>query len=450
LQSSVTCILQDRKGFLWFGTYDGLNKYDGYGFTIYKHEALDSNSLSYNGISSLCEDRAGNLWIGTAGGGLNKLDRAQEQFTRFVNDPKNPYSLSHNQVTSLHEDRTGNLWIGTFGGGLNKFDRVTERFTRLVNDPKNPYSLSHNQVTSIYEDRSDNLWIGTAGGGLNKIVASTSSEQVPSTSEKLNNPDSAAEEFKVKSGRFIHFVNDPKNPNSLSSNDVRAIFEDPLLPNTLWIGTRDGGLNKLVVPRQNHSDASLKNAYEKSGQFTCYLNDPKNPFSLGVNEVRAIFADSSSNALWVGTFGGGLNRFDYATARFIRLVNAPNDPASLSDNRVLSIYQTSASRNILWIGTQGGGLNRIVFEKKPFTHFTNDPKNPHRLCNNRVWAIHQDRAGMLWIGTQEGLNQFNRESGEWTCFANDPKILTASAITMSAPFMKATPARFGLGLMAGD
>jgi len=140
-QSSANCILQDSKGYMWFGTQDGLNKYDGYSFTVYRHDVLDSNSLSGAWVLSIYEDRAGALWIGTWGGGLNKFDRDTERFTRLVNDPKNPHSLSHNDVGSIYEDHAGMLWIGT-SSGLNKFDRDTERFTHFVNDPQNPHSLS--------------------------------------------------------------------------------------------------------------------------------------------------------------------------------------------------------------------------------------------------------------------------------------------------------------------
>jgi len=121
-QSAVNCILQDRKGFMWFGTEDGLNKYDGYNFIIFKPSLKDSNSLSTNNIRSIYEDRSGILWVGTYEG-LNKYDREKEQFTRYLTDPDDPNSLSHNWIRAIFEDRLGNLWIGTSGGGLNKFDR---------------------------------------------------------------------------------------------------------------------------------------------------------------------------------------------------------------------------------------------------------------------------------------------------------------------------------------
>jgi ligand-binding sensor domain-containing protein len=128
-QNSVYCIVQDIRGFMWFGTLDGLNKYDGYSFTVYKHDPKDLQSLSSNDINSIYEDQSGVLWIGTISGGLNKFDREKETFTHYKHDPDNPQSLSGNDVLSIYEDQTGVLLIGTDGGGLNKFDREKETFT---------------------------------------------------------------------------------------------------------------------------------------------------------------------------------------------------------------------------------------------------------------------------------------------------------------------------------
>ncbi|MBE9507946.1 MAG: hypothetical protein IMY86_07825, partial [Chloroflexi bacterium] len=163
-QSSVFCILQDNRGFMWFGTEDGLDRYDGHNFAVYKPVPGDPNSLTQNSVRALYEDLSGDLWIGTGTGGLDRLDRDRGQFIHYQYDPQDPHSLSHNSVQVIYQDREGVLWIGTAGGGLNRFDREKERFIRYQAAPYGFYSLSNDAVWAIYEDREGVLWIGTDRG----------------------------------------------------------------------------------------------------------------------------------------------------------------------------------------------------------------------------------------------------------------------------------------------
>jgi two-component system sensor histidine kinase ChiS len=153
-QTSINCIIQDRKGFLWFGTQDGLNKYDGYIFTVFRNDSENPNSLSNNFITALHEDRYGYLWIGTSEGGLNRIDRDTQEFTKWVHEPGNPRSLGHNSVQSILEDREGILWLGTRGGGLQQYDRDADTFTGWVHEPENPKSLSHNFISPEFCTKS--------------------------------------------------------------------------------------------------------------------------------------------------------------------------------------------------------------------------------------------------------------------------------------------------------
>ncbi|MBI3948848.1 MAG: hypothetical protein HY314_00090 [Acidobacteria bacterium] len=157
-------ILQDRQGFMWFATEDGLNRFDGYEFTIFRHQG--PGTVSHNTIWALYEDHAGTLWVGTYGGGLNKFDRATQTFTHYQYDPKNPNSLSDDHARTIYEspDEPEILWIATYGGGLNRFDTTKETFTHYRHDPNNPASLSHDLIWSMYEDRAGTLWLGTVGG----------------------------------------------------------------------------------------------------------------------------------------------------------------------------------------------------------------------------------------------------------------------------------------------
>jgi len=406
-QNTIECILQDRQGFMWFGTQDGLNKYDGYKFTVYRHNPDHRTSLGANFVYSIFEDSAGILWIGTRGGGLNRFDKKQETFIRFLHQADNPHSISHNGVRSIFADSAGILWIGTDGGGLNKFDKKTGKFTRFKHQADNPHSLSRNNVWSIFADSVGTLWIGTSGG--------------------LNQFDRKQKTF----NRFLHQVD---NPRSLSHNEVRSIFEDSA--GTLWIGT-GGGLNRFD---------------RKQETFTRFLYQADNPASLSHNEVRSIFEDSAGT-LWIGT-GGGLNRFDRKQETFIRFLHQADNPYSLSHNFVMSIHEDSGgnlwigtlvgginkfainetfihfqhqaynphslshnfvmaifedSDDNLWIGTLGGGINKFARKEETFTHFQHQAENPRSLSNNNVWSIFEDSDATLWIGTGNGLNKFNRK-----------------------------------------
>ena len=367
-QSSVVCILQDSKGFMWFGTQDGLNKYDGYDFTVYRHNPQDPDSLSHNIIQAIYEDRSGALWIGTWGGGLDRFDRDTERFTHFQHDPGDPNSLSNNSVLSIHQDQEGLLWVGTYGGGLNKFDPETESFVHYRNDPADPASLGGDFVRVIYEDRSGTLWIGAEDGGL--------------------------DQFDGQGEQFVHYRHDASDPHSLSHHIVVSIYEDQ--EGLLWVGTADG-----------------LNRYDRdTGKFTIYKNDPNDPGSLSDNVVLSLHQDHSG-VLWVGTRGGGLDQFDRSSGRFVHYRNEPNDPNSLSNDVVLSIY--SDRSGVLWIGTNAAGLNKLDRSTQRFLHYQHQPDNPHSLSDNMVRSIFQDRSGVLWIGTSGGgLNAYDRASGAFT------------------------------------
>jgi two-component system sensor histidine kinase ChiS len=327
-QSTILCIVQDSRGFIWLGTTDGLNKYDGYNFIIYKHDPNDSLSLSANRIYSICEDSSGYLWVGTYGGGLNRFDWKTEQFTHYKNNPDNPASLSDNEILSIYEDNLGVLWIGTDGGGLNKLIpseryKSSPVFIHYKNNPDDLTSLSSNRIYSIYEDNSGVLWIGTMGGGLNKF------------DKELEN--------------FTHYTNEPDDPSSLSANGVYSIYEDN--SGTLWIGTDKGGINKLV-----------KGDKEESSQaFIHYENIPDNPTSLSANRVYSIYEDKSGD-LWIGTVGGGLNKFDREKEQFLHYRHDAGNVSSLSSDGVFSIYEDITG--VLWIGTYDGGLNKFDRDKE--------------------------------------------------------------------------------------
>jgi signal transduction histidine kinase/ligand-binding sensor domain-containing protein/DNA-binding response OmpR family regulator len=366
-QSVVLCILQDSQGFMWFGTEDGLNKYDGYKFTVYKHDPDNPNSLSHNYVWSIHQDQSGILWIATSNG-LNKFDLAHETFVYYQHDDKNPNSISHNDVRAIVEDNTGALWIGTHGGGLNNFDRKTEKFVHYQHDEKNKHSLSDNKIYwdgSLYVDSAGTLWIGTEQGGLNKFNRDTKT--------------------------FVRYQHDANDPNSLSNNYINHIYEDSA--GALWIATTEG-LNKFD---------------RDSETFVRYLGD---------ESINYLYQDRISKTFWIGTDGSGLYQFNPKTETSTHYPYNANNPNGLNNNYIDTIYQDKAGT--LWFGTWGGGLNKKLDETKKFQHYQHQENNPNSLSGNAVWGIYEDSQGLLWIGTEgAGLNQFDRQTGKFVHYQHD-------------------------------
>jgi len=432
-QNTVFCILQDRKGFLWIGTQDGLNKYDGYDFKAYKHDPENPNSLNSSVITAIYEDRSNVLWVGT-NRGLNKLDREKEAFMRYQHDPNDSKSLSGNFISAIYEDRSGRLWIGTREGGLNRLVLRDHHptFIQHKNELDDPNSLSHNYVTAIAEDQSGSLWIAT-NGGLNKLVHEETAGAPARFMRYKNDPDDplSLSDNTVTSlcqdhagalwigtvkglnklapnkddgtPAFIHYKNDPQNPKSLRHNSISSLYVDR--SGTLWIGATNG-LNKYVAS---------ENA---AAAFSHYESDPNDTGTLSENNVRAIYEDQSG-ILWIGTWNGGLNKLDRKRQSFAHYERNPDAPQSLSHNNVRAIYEDRSG--VLWIGTRGGGLNRLDRKKKSFKQYKFDAHNPQSLSHDYVWSILEDRAGELWIGTYGGgLDKFDRSKETFTHYAFDP------------------------------
>ncbi|MFN8456714.1 MAG: two-component regulator propeller domain-containing protein [Anaerolineae bacterium] len=405
---TVFSIVQDQTGFLWFGTPSGLNKYDGYTITVFKHDPANPKSLPNDNAGNLYIDRAGIIWIGTWGSGLVRLDPSTEEFSSYTVDPAKPDSLSSDRVQTIYEDRSGTLWVGTAGGGLNKFNAKTETFTRYRNDPANLKSLSNDRIWAITEDTTGHLWVATSEG-LNKFDPQTETftryQNDPAQPGSLSNNlvrallvdktgtlwagnEAGLDRFNPQTETFTHFKNDPANPNSLSDTTVNAVFEDSA--GNFWVGTRSGGLN--LFDRQAES-------------FTRFVNDLRDSNSLSYNDVRAIYEDRSG-VLWVATRGGGVNKFSPISGKFHYLTANPDNPNHLNNNDVRAIYQDQD--NNLWIGTKGGGLNKFDAQTGRPTYYQNNPQRSNTLSSNDVYAITQDRAGRIWLGLSGGgLNQFD-------------------------------------------
>lgn len=415
-QGNVKCVLRDSRGFMWFGTREGLNKYDGYGFVVYKNAIEDTLSISGNDITGMAEDKAGDIWIATSGGGLNRFDRSTNRFIHyrgvipadlisgpmlddsgriwvgstdrglfvlepatgkvvsFSNDPKNARSLSDNGVTAICEDSHHQIWIGTSHGGLNVYDRSRHSFTRYQHRNKDTTSLGGATVTSVFEDGYHRLWAGLRGGGLDL--------------------------FDPPHGSFRHFRNDPNNSNSLASNVVLSLQDDA--NGNLWVGTENGGISIL--------DPRLK-------KFRNYSHDDIDNTSLTNNSIYTIYRDPQEN-MWVGTYDGGVNLFNKSANQFSHYKHNSSSE-SLANNFVLDILEDS--RNNLWIGTDGGGLDRIDGRTGRFTHFTHSMTDKNSICGNYVLTLCEDHEGNIWAGTWgDGITVMNREGKVIKTFKYDP------------------------------
>ncbi len=373
-QSTLAAIVQDRKGFLWVGTRDGLSRYDGYRFKNFRHDPRDPDSLSGSFVYTLHVDRTGALWVGTYAHGLNRFDAGSERFERFVHDPDDEASLGDNGVMCLLEDRDGTLWVGTRAGGLNRFDRQTGTFQRCRHEPDDPDGATHPPVRCALEDREGRIWLGLWGGGLRR--------------------------FDRESGEFAQFRHDPDDPGSLGHNVVSALAEDA--DGFLWVATMGGGLNRLD-PRE--------------GRFVRYPRNPARP-ELGPNAdmIYTLLLDRQGS-LWLGTYDNGLGRFDPKTGRFDHFPPKPGDPTALGSNWVRSLWQGRSGE--LWVGLDSG-LHKLE-RGKGFLHYRHDSRDPESLAHNQVRAIYEDAAGALWVGTNHGLDRLDRPTGKFRHYRHDPR-----------------------------
>ena len=389
---------------LWIVTSEpGLNKFNRKTETVTRFmppqdpTKTRSQKIGDSRITALLKDQEGKLWVGTASGGLNclrppqsdtdpeslskRLQTNRPDFSSFRHDPTNFESISNNSITTIFEDRSGIIWIGTQQGGINKINRKKTKFRHYTANPDDQQSLSHKIVTTIFEDNDEILWVGTSGGGLNRLE------------RREDNP----EKF-----YYEHFRHDPGNPESISNDYVSAIFEDKT--GNLWVGTSGGGLCRLFT------NAAGEYIFQR------FKFAPHTKNSITGNYINTIYEDQFGQ-LWIGT-NSGLNKFDRFTQRFIQYRHDPNDPNSLSDNQVWAIYEDSYSQGkTLWIGTREGGINRYDRKNNQFINYTRDFDDPHSLNNPAILSIYQDQAGDLWFGTYSGgLNKFNRDTNQFTFF----------------------------------
>lgn len=369
INQEIENLLIDKDDQVWIATNDGLLYYHSKKKApVQLINAKDlSHSLAIRTNKPLIQDKDGNIWFGTFGNGVYRINLAKQKITNYKNNPVNPASLSENSINCIYEDSSGTIWFGTFGAGISAYNSFWQKFNLLKHDPLNAESLSSNFIWTIFEDQTGKVWVGTNDKGIS-----------------IYNP---------KNNSYETIEHIPNNPNSLPHSSVRKIFQDR--EGIIWIGTDGGGLTRY--------DLSNKS-------FTHFTHDPDNPGSISNNSVRVIMQDSKG-IIWVGT-RNGLNRFDKNTGKFTTFRNNPDDANSISHNFIYSVIHEDRN-GVLWIGTYGGGLNKYDPQIEKFTSFKNNSAEPGSISDNIIFSIFETEEGNFWIGTNSGLNFFNPKKGKF-------------------------------------
>ncbi|MEM6967355.1 MAG: two-component regulator propeller domain-containing protein, partial [Bacteroidota bacterium] len=435
-QNTITSIVQDAKGFLWFGTQHGLNQYNGVEFKSYFHHLDEEEGLSNSAIGCLYAGTEGNLWIGTLGGGLSQFNIYNQSFIPIHTNIKAP--ISDHIIHTLYEDRDGDLWMGTEENGLKLWDRKKQTLHHFFFEADKKNTIGANHVRAITQDKDGIIWIANWDGGFflfhkekelftklegfpQEITARTihqgqdnklwlGTEQgiacflqderrlvfdevlqraigtytvlsiVESQDAKLwiSTENNGLFLFDTQTKAIQNFTYDPKDHYSIQNNSVWCIFEDR--QQTLWVGLFKSGINKVDPFEQ---------------KFNHITDGPESKLNLSYGLVSS-FAEDESGNLWVGTDGGGLSFIDKAEDQlFIKNYNPSSDPP-LGSKEIVDI--ATDHRDQLWIGTWGEGLF-IKNKQNEFRNIVHDPDNINSPSGNDIMRLHRDAFNHMWIAT---------------------------------------------------
>ncbi len=412
-------MVQDQQGFMWFAGNQGLARFDGYSYKIYRHSPGDRQSLSHNHILNIMLDHSGLLWVATIKG-LNWFNPATEKFTQFMSEPDNVASIGANVVQDVIEGQGGRIWVATWGGGLARIDSDRRTVTRI------PLLLPPKSGTS-----TDAVQEGMAAAPLDKINALAEAENgviwfgVRSSSSSdiggLGRYSPKEEQFTF----YPYFSED--SPKSPSSSRVKAIEVDK--DGFVWIATDDKGLNRF--------DPNTE-------RFIHFRHDENLPHSLGEDKLNSLLVDSQNN-VWVGTDKGGLNRLNRSTLMlaldqkpnsmkaltgvFERTITKGGDYTSIGSNNIWGMYEDQSEG--LWFGVFPAGVSKLNKYASAFREYHHESKNPNSLGANSAIALAQTDLGDLWIGNHLGLNYLNRRSGDITRYLFDPALKKGSSNGLS-------------------
>jgi len=463
--NTVNAILKDRFGLMWFATEDGLNKFDGTNFTVYKHKSDDPSGIQANDIRALHEDKAGNLWVGSSGGSLSLYDRKNNSFISF---PANTAEgISSDVIRAVYSDYTGKIWVASFSGldvldpktkkirkfniqvgpkgafpaiainclyedskhrmwigsnnGLYLYERQTNSFKHYKNNVSDLSSLSDNYVSSIVEDHSGSLWIGTKDG-LSKLLqdakgfqifrhnsknpGTLSNNMVMSIAASTNNElwvgtEDGLNILDIKTGKITVYKPDPRDIYSLTGKSISCIYIDN--QGIYWLGPYHGGIDKYDT-NLNLFQLKQSNAFDQSG-----LNAP----------VVTSFAQYQDDQIFVGTDGGGLNLFNRKTELFKRFHLPLANGSKMSNISIMNMEMTRSQK--LYMGTYANGLVVMDLHSEKISQFMHNGHSD-ALSSNDIFCIKEDRLGKLWIGTNGGgVNVLNSDNKVLVKYCKNPK-----------------------------
>jgi len=463
----ILCMMQDSHGFIWFGTRDGLNKYDGYTFTVFKHRLGNDHSISDGGIDCITEDGEGDIWAGTSAGGLNRLDHVSGRFIHYAHDAPGRYHILGDRVISLCTDGNDDVWAVTSnadGTHVLRFDRRKRTFIGYRRAPGDRSDQPSDMVTSVRRAPDGDVWIGTEDQGVCRYDA---------TSERFVGADSDTSYRMRRLGSVtILDVDDrdclwclgsttgifriPIRNGSLVADAMQHYLTEEYVTSmlkdrggALWFGTAFGGLtmideqtgnreqfrydatnpaglqsNRIFCTLQDRSgtiwvgtDNGIGKLNTRAWYFKHYREDPLDPSGLSHGYVRSVFKDSDGT-LWVGTGGGGLNVLRPGARAFEHYdLSRPHRP-SIDRNTINTIFKDH--RGTIWLGTNTNMVGLSPVDRNPI-FYANDPDDPHSIGVSGIWAILEDRDGDLWVGTlKDGLSCRVAGSHGFIHYRHDP------------------------------
>jgi ligand-binding sensor domain-containing protein/signal transduction histidine kinase len=381
--SIVTSIIQDYQGFLWFGTYDGLNRYDGTRIVTYQKNPSDSTSLIENHVHTIFEDRTHNLYIGTRDG-LVLYNRETDRFVNYKFDRSSPFYNIGLTVVRIMEDTLGNLWLATSKGAIY-YNRLFNKITAYQHNPTDPHSISHNTVEYIYRDNRGRLWMSTAKG---------------------------IDLFEPETGTFRHITHCVTHNETINNVFFMAIAQD--LEGNIWFGSDDGLF--CLENNANQNEMRLKH----------FRHDPQDTYSLSLNRTRSLYVDENG-LLWVGTENGGINIYDKEKQNFSHYRIDDYNPMSLNNESIHALVQDRQKN--MWIGTYGGGANVCLVNSDFIIHYKKLSGAAQSLSSDNVSSFVEDSHNRIWVGTDgNGFNLFDRSTGRFTRFTSQNTAMQSNAI----------------------